>query len=381
MRNIGKWFWLLNKRLYKKVTFVLILLLIPVLVVGYGSLAQEESGVLTITLAQEGDDPMAQDIMQELKDSSNLVRFIICDSPEASKKMVNDSKADAAWVFADDLENAIYRFVNRPTKRNAFVRVFEGQSTIPLKLAREKLSGAVFSRCSRAFYLNYLRENVPELDAVSDEALMQYYDDFIADVNLFEFSYMEGESGSEDAENANYLLAPVRGLLGVVIVLGGLAAAMYYMHDDKAGTFCLVPYNRKSLVEFSCQMIAVLNVGIVAWIALRFAGLTVSFRRELLLLGLNAMATSLFCMTIRRLLGKISAVGTALPLIIVVMLVVCPVFFDLGQIRELQYVFPPTYYVNAAYSDYFLQLMCIYCAILAVIYYLLGKAQTIVKKG
>lgn len=373
MRNIGKWFLLLNKRLYKKITFVLILLMIPVLVIGYGSLAQEESGVLTIALAQEGDDPMAQDIMQELKESSNLVRFIICDSPKAAKDMVNDSKADAAWIFADDLENAIYRFVNRPAKRNAFVQVVEGQSTIPLKLAREKLSGAVFSRCSRAFYLNYLRENVPELDAVSDEALMQYYDDFTADVNLFEFSYMEGEGDSDDAENANYLLAPVRGLLGVVIVLGGLAASMYYMHDDKSGTFCLVPQNRKSLVEFSCQMIAALNVGVVAWIALRFAGLTVSFGRELLLLGLNGLATSLFCMTVRRAFRKISAVGTALPLLIVVMLVICPVFFDLGQFRELQYVFPPTYYINAAYSNHFLKLMCVYCAALATIYYLLGK--------
>ena len=104
MRKIAKWFFLLNKRLYKKPVFLLILALIPALVLGYGQLAQEDSGVLTIALAQKGEDPLARDIMQELKDSSALLRFVICDTPEMAEKMVNESKADGAWIFDDDLE-------------------------------------------------------------------------------------------------------------------------------------------------------------------------------------------------------------------------------------------------------------------------------------
>ncbi len=371
MKNLGKWFLLLNKRLYKKATFLLILLLIPALVFGYGQLAKEDSGVLTVALAQEGDDPMAWEIMQELRDSSVLMRFVFCDTRESAEQMVNDSKADAAWIFADDLENAIYRFVQNPSKSTAFVRIVEGQSSVTLKLAREKLSEAVFSRCSRAFYLQYLRENVPQLDSMSDEAVLKYYDEFTADSEIFEFSNLEGTLGSEDTVSANYLMTPVRGLLAVVIVLGGLAATLFYIADEKAGTFALVPQNRRWATEFACQMIAVLNVGIVALLALILAGISVNPGREVLLLVLNGVAVSLFCMNVRRLCGSMGAVGTVLPLLVVAMLAICPVFFDFGGFPR--YLFPPTYYVYGAYSNRFLLQLLLYIASLGILYCLLGK--------
>ena len=230
MKNMGKWFLLLNKRLYKKVTFLLILVLIPVLVMGYGAVAREESGVLTVALACEGEDPTATQIMQELKDDSNLIRFVICDDPQTARAMVNGQRADAAWIFEDELEEAIYRFALDPARKNAFVQIIEGESTIPLKLVREKLSGVLFARTSRAYYLDYLRQNVPEVKDATDEELLRYYDDFASEAKFFEFAYLDGEIREEDAQSASYLLSPVRGLLAVVIVLGGLAAAMYYVN-------------------------------------------------------------------------------------------------------------------------------------------------------
>ena len=373
MKNIGKWLLLLNKRLYKKLTFLLILVLIPVLVLGYGSAAQEESGILTIALAQEGKDPLADAIMTDLKEGTNLIRFVFCDSPSDAKGMVSDGKADAAWIFAEDLEEKVYKFVLKPSNANAFIRVIEQEETIPLKLAREKLSGTVFGHISDDFYMAYIRNNVPELDKMSDEELMSYYDNFGRNIDLFNFSYLEMEGGAEDAREANYLLAPVRGLLAIVIVLGGLAAAMYFIRDDQAGTFALVPQKNRGIVEFSCQMIAVGNVAVVALIAMLLAGLTGSILRELLALVLYVITVSLFCMVIRRLCGKITAVGVVLPLLVVVMLVVCPVFFDLNRMLIIQQFFPPTYYINAMASNRALLYMGVYALVMGVLYYLLGK--------
>lgn len=373
MKNIGKWLLLLNKRLYKKITFLLILVLIPVLILGYGFAAQEESGVMTITLAQEGNDPLAQTVMEDLKENSKLIRFVFCDSASEAKDMVRDGKADAAWIFAENMEELVGKFVLNPTRSNAFVRIFEGEETIPLKLAREKLSGTIFGHYSGTFYLSYIRENVPALEELSDEELMSYYDNFAKDIDLFEFAYLETEGGAQDAEDANYLLAPVRGLLAIVIVLGGMAAAMYFIRDDQAGTFALVPQGSRGIVEFCCQMIAVGNVAVVVLIAMFLSNLAGSLWRELAVTLLYSLTVSLFCMTLRRLCGKITAVGVLMPLLIVVMLVVCPVFFDLGQLRTLQYLFPPTYYINAAVSNRYLLLMGVYALVLLGIYYLLGK--------
>lgn len=373
MKGIGKWLLLLNKRLYKKLTFLLIMALIPALVLGYGIVAQEESGVLTIALAQEGTDPLAEAVMQDLKENTNLIRFVFCHSPNAARKMISDGKADAAWIFAEDMETKVYKFVQNPARKNSFVWIVERDSSIPLKLAREMLSGTVFGHCSPTFYLAYIRGNVPQLDGMSDETLMGYYNDFARDIDLFEFSYLEGAGGAEDAENANYLLTPIRGMLAVIVVLGALAAAMYHIWDEQVGTFSLVPQRYKPLVEFGCQLIAVVNISTAVLLAMLFTGLAENLSRELLVLMLYAVSTALFGMTVRRLCGKTAAVGTVLPLLTVVMLVICPVFFDLGILRVLQYFFLPTYYINAATSDRFLLLMGVYSLVLMAVYTLSGK--------
>lgn len=373
MKRMGKWLLMMNKRLYKKITFLLILLLIPVMVLGYGIAAKEESGVLTIALAQEGSDPMAQAVMADLMEDNSLIRFVSCETPDEAKKLISDTKADAAWIFAADMTDRVCKFVQNPARRNAFVWVIEQDATIPLRLAREKLSGTVFGHCSPTFYLEYIRANVPELDGLSDGELLEFYNNFAEDAKLFEFAYLEGEGGVEDIRQANYLLTPVRGLLAVIMVLSGLAAAMYWIQDDRAGTFSLVPQRSKAAVEFGCQMIAVLNIATVALIALILAGLTAELGRELVILIMYAVSVSLFCMTVRRLCQSLAIVGTALPLLIVVMLVVCPVFFDLGALRAVQYLFPPTYYINAVVSDRFLLLMGVYSLILLGAYVLTGK--------
>ena len=373
MKNIGKWFLLLNKRLYKKATFLLILILIPLLVIGYGAVARDESGLFTVALACKGEDDTASQIMQDLKDGSNLIRFIICDDPETAEAMVNGQRADAAWIFDDNLEDAIYRFAAKPLRKNGFVQIIEGETTVLLKLVREKLSGVIFSRTSRAYYLTYLRENAPEVQDVSDEELLRYYDEFAAESTFFEFAYLDGGVKEETDQSTSYLLSPVRGLLAVVIVLGGLAAAMYYVQDEKLGTFSLVPQKRKAPVEFGCQLIAILNVSVVALVALILSGLSVNLGRELVLLLLNALTTALFCMTVRRICGGMGVLGTLLPVLMVIMLIICPVFVDFGALHYLQHLFPPTYYINAVNSNYYLGYQLIYTAALLGVYVLVGK--------
>ncbi len=373
MKRLFKWFLLLNKRLYKKLSFILILMLIPVLVFSYSNVAQEDSGVLTIALAQVSDDAMASGVIQNLMEENSLVRFLDCETPQEAKELVAEGDADAAWIFPEDMEDKVYRFVANATRKNAFIQVVERDSSVPVILAREKLSGAMYANCSKAMLISYIRKNVPELSHKTDAELETHYDAISVDGDFFRFSLMESSEGSQEAQDANYLLTPVRGLLAVVTVLSGLATAMYYMHDDRAGTFSWIPERRKGCVEFGCQMICVLNVSAVILIALWLSGLATTFGREVLILLAYAVCTALFCMTVRRICGKLTVLGTALPLLIVVMLVVCPVFFDLGMLRAFQYIFPPTYYINAQYSDYFLAMMGVYGLVLLLIYYLTGK--------
>ena len=370
MRKPFLWLWMLTKRLYKKITFVAILVLIPVLVLGYSLTTQEDSGMLTVALAREDTDATALSLLASLDESSQLLRFEDCESPEKAEELVRAGKADAAWILHRDLSDKIAKFVKSPTERNAFITVLVREDDVAQRLAREKLSGAAFSLCARVVYLDYIRQNVPGLEHLSQEQLLEYYENTFVSGDLFAFD--ETNAAMANAQTTHYLTAPIRGLLAVVIALCGLATSMYYMEDQRQGTFGWLSQPRQALAELGCQIVSLVQVSVMALLALILSGLAAGLGRELLVLVLYCLCIASFSALLRRICGNLRVLGTLLPLLVVVMLVVCPVFFDLGQLRTAQYLLPPTYYINGVYSNTYLLYMLLHTAVTSSLYWLLG---------
>lgn len=370
MRKPFLWLWMLTKRLYKKITFVAILVLIPVLVLGYSLTTQEDSGMLTVALAREDTDATALSLLASLDESSQLLRFEDCESPEKAEELVRAGKADAAWILHRDLSDKIAKFVKSPTERNAFITVLVREDDVAQRLAREKLSGAAFSLCARVVYLDYIRQNVPGLEHLSQEQLLEYYENTFVSGDLFAFD--ETDAAMANAQTTHYLTAPIRGLLAVVIALCGLATSMYYMEDQRQGTFGWLSQPRQALAELGCQIVSLVQVSVMALLALILSGLAAGLGRELLVLVLYCLCIASFSALLRRICGNLRVLGTLLPLLVVVMLVVCPVFFDLGQLRTAQYLLPPTYYINGVYSNTYLLYMLLHTAVTSSLYWLLG---------
>ena len=362
MKQWLRWGMLLWKRLYKKAAFLLLLVLIPVLVFGYGQTAQEESGLMTVALASRPAqvETLTRQVWDDLQESQ-VVRYIECATAEEARQLVLEGQADVAWIFEENIEEKIYDFVAKRSRTRAFLTILEPENRVALKLARELLSGVMFPHCSETVYLYYIRENAPELADLSDETLLDYYQGVEFSDDLFVFSDIEGNLQAPE-EEPNYLLAPVRGMLAVVAVLAGLATAMFYIRDEENGTFALIPLSRRGFVEFGCQLISLFNVVAVALLSLALARQTADPFREVAVAFLYSLCVAGFSMLVRRLTGGIRGLGMVTPLLVVVMLVVCPVFFDLGALRSLQYLLPPTYFVNGAYSSRFLTLMGAYAA-------------------
>lgn len=356
---ILRWALLLWKRLYKKPTFLVLLLMIPALVLAYGLTAREDSGLLTVALASEGETPdkLTDTVFAELEES-NVILYIRAQTPEEARSLVEQGKADTAWIFADDLEAKIYKFAAFRSRKNAFITVLEPENRVALKLVREMLSGTLFPHCSEALYLTYVREEVPELEHLTDAQLLEYYHAMEFSDELFVFTDLEGNLTEEQGND--YLLSPVRGMLAVVVALAGLSTALYYNRDTENGTFAWVPENRLFFVELGCQMISLVNVAAVVLVALALTGPTASMPREILTGLMYCLCVAAFAMLLRRVTFGIRGLGTVMPLLVVVMLVVCPVFFDLGALRQVQFLLPPTYYIHGTYHSKYLLLMPVY---------------------
>lgn len=370
MKRAFLWLWLLTKRLYKKPAFLAILVLIPVLTFCYQTTTQGQSGVMTVALAQEGEDVLAQKIIEDLSGSSPLITYRVCDSAAQAQLLVSTGKVDAAWIFPENMEAKFSAFLDDPDQDNALVQVVQREENVAHMLTRERLSGQVYHELSQRFYLAYMRQNYPELQ-LSDEKLLEYYDRIEMDGNLFAYESITGEAMLQ----VHYLLSPVRGMLAIVAVLCGMAAAMYQVKDRELGMFAWVPHRRQPVWELSCQLVAVGNVSVVSLVALMVAGLGGNVLAELASMVLYCLCVAVFCMLLRSVLRNVQALGILMPLLAVIMLLVCPVFVDLAKLRVFQFLLPPTYYLNAVYNPMYLVYMLIYTMVCGALYLLSEMLQ------
>lgn len=364
--NMLIWLWMLAKRLLKKPSFLVILALIPVLTFGYTAATAGGSGVVNIALAAgDLEDPMASEILDSLLESGPLMSFTLHETPEAAKQAVVNGKADAAWVFPEDMAARVDEFLEVPMAHNAFVTVYQREDSVLLMLAKEKLNGHIFDCLSRRSYLNYLRADSPVLAAMTDEELYAIRDSLPFPESLFTYS----EELLAATRETNYLTAPVRGLLAVVMLLAGLATAMYSMADRENGTFSWLGIRLRPLAELAQMLVSLTLVGIAVGLALWASGLSRGFV-ELPTTVLFILATGAFCHMLRSFLGTIPRLAAVLPLLLTLSLVICPVFFDLQPLKAAQYLLPPTYFITAPMDSRYLLLMLPYTAVCLALSYI-----------
>jgi len=351
-----------HKRLLLRPTFIILIALVPVIGLLLGIVSRDESGIMTVYLAGEGET--VSQIIDALIEDDEIIRFIASDE-ESALSAVENGRADSAWIFKEDFDAIISDYAKNQVSRNSLVTVVQRDDTVSLMLAREKLCGALYPFVSREFYLSYVEKEIsPEPDKAK---LLEYYDSMMpGGEDLFEISSLDGTDASE-SRGVSYLVLPLRGLLSVMVVLAGLSVEMAYKTDEKRGIFCGISKISMPLFIFGYYFFAVCDVCVAVLLSLLVSGMVKDIMCEIGVMLLLAVASILFCIAIERICRSISMLSAATPIVIIVLIVVCPVFFNIDALYPLQLILPPYYYLNAVYNAGFLIPMLMYIAALTAL--------------
>ena len=373
IKDILRCYLILTKRLFYKKSFVAILLFIPILVGAMGIVAGNgDSGVVTIALAMENrEDRIASEIVEDLMSDGGLMRFVLCDTPEAANLSVSTGEADAAWIFADGLEKKIEKFVNHTHQNNAFVTVVQREESIFLRLSHEKLNSTLYPYIAFALFADVSTEEVPEL---TDDQLEEIYNAVNAEgADLFEFVYASegGKDTTKEEGDLNLIVSPLRGLLAIMVALGGIAVSMFYKQDEMRGVFDRFSHNKRFFFSTVYHATAVFIIGAVVFIAVLLTQNSENLWYELLVMLVYCISNIAFSMCLRLILRDMRLFASVSPVLVIVMVVLCPILFSAPNLPAIQYLLPPFYYLNAVYGAAHLVYMLIYSAVLYGFAYLL----------
>lgn len=354
MRQSAVRYILLQKRLFKKWSFIVILCMVPLLAACMRLAAGQDSGIVTIAVClRDPSDETAVHALERLKEADGVLRYVYCDTEEDARRMVEGFQADAAWIFPEDLmlrlrETAGHKLVE------PVVTVVEREDSVPLTFSREILSSALYPDFSYLVYEDFVRDDLGL--EVRESMLREAYGQVLREGSLFRIVYFDGQATEKDS----YLLAPVRGMLALWLVLCGFAASMYFMQDERRGTFGRIPVRQKLWVSFGMHAVLLSDAVVVLLAACKAAGVFTAWQKEILNAVFFAGCTMVFCNLARLLSGTPERLGSCIPVLLMGMTVLCPVFVRVDRFRALQYLFPPFYYLNATHSTYHLYLMAAY---------------------
>lgn len=339
-RRVLMWLVMLNKRLYKKPGFIVILVLVPILTAVMAVTSSDDSGILNIALyKQDAGDLISSRITNRLMNEDSIVNYALYTSEEEAMSAVRNGKADALWIFPADMQGRINGFVKRNTP---IIRMVEREDNVFMKLARETLYSKLFRYISPALYKNYMYGKLG--DDADERKLDRFYEDAFVMDNLVDVSFSNSE---QNPSEVNYLTGPIRGIAAGMILLCALAAVIYFKQDKARGLFALMPSALHPAVELASVFIAALNAAVMALLSLLIAGLFTVPWAEIAFMVLYVLMCSVFGVFIGELFGSVSMIGALLPVITLLTLVLCPVFINVRGFGFIQMLLPAYHYLNA----------------------------------
>ncbi len=368
MWRLAVTFRLLNKRLFKKCSFWMILCLVPALTAGMRLALREESGVACIAIYQEDpQDDLTAEIVRQLTEEKTLLRYVFCETPEEARALVTGGKADSAWLFPGDLRGLMEQAAAGKSVEPV-VTVIAQEDKVPLVLAREILSSVLYPYYSYEVYRDFVRDDCG-LEELSDEELLETYNETKMEGDLFRVTLLDGT----EWEDKGYLLAPVRGMLALWLMLCGLAASMYFMQDEQEGVFDRIPLRNRLPMAFGMQAVLLCDGAVVLLAALGTGGLITSWPVEALSLLMFSCCIAALANLLRLLCRTPERLGSAIPILLLIMAVFSPVFVSFNGGRAVKLLLPPYYYLQSIHNSRYLWGMAAYAVIVTGLGILLDR--------
>lgn len=363
---------LLSKRFFKKFSFVLLLCAIPLIVLCFRNISEEDSGMLRIALvAEDAQDAAVGEITAQLMQQESVVHYRMADTEEEAKELVNAGDVDAAWVFREGFMDKVNQLTEEDMQGEQPILVWERQDNVILQLSRLQLFATIYPYLSYSLYEDFAEGTLQIPDTVTEEELRELYEVTNMENGLFRLAYEDSDGTA--GKDTNYIMAPFRGVLAVLVILAGLAADMFFQQDLEAGVLDSVSAGSRRKRVYVYQLATMLPMAVAVLVAMGFAGDFTDAGKELVWLGLYVGGSMFFCNIVRRICRRTRWLGVAMPLLLIGLMLLSPIFLDLRKFRPVQLLLPSYYYLSGLHTPGWIVPMLVYVAAGAVVNYIVSK--------
>lgn len=366
MKKMLVWSLLLSKRLFKRPSFILILLLLPVVLIAYRYILTEDSDTLRVALYCEESDEFSGEIIDALTESDSFATYYRVSSEEEAVNDVAASRAECAYIFSEDLEKAVLEKDYDDT-----ITVFSSDNTQYKALINEEVFCAVYHGFSDdvmvSILLDYEKEQAkedPDYEPLGEEAIRELLAErrSARETDMFTFYYIDGKdtehselTTEENTEEMNYLTRPIRGTVALFVLLSGLAGLVFWFQDNSEGRFNAFAYYKRPLLSLGSLFLPVMLAGVMGLVCIFLSGIGKNPFFEIAMMLLYMLLTTGFCNLLRLFLPSVNTACATIPILVLTSYICAPVILDISPhlpaIRYVRVLLTVNYYLQTFISS------------------------------
>lgn len=205
---------------------------------------------------------------------------------------------------------------------------------------------------------DFINEKQPDrLTSAEDEKMYDTFSKYLIEPLMFSFEYADGSKNdllNNDDSSHNYYMLPVRGILSVLILVSSMSGVLMLSNDDRKNTWGFIRLSKRPAFNYFYIFMSILPIAICSLAAIFITGISTNVLNEIRLMILYTLLLTGFSSLLKALIKNIYVLCSLIPVTVLLSLIICPVFIDIGSIvpqsRFVRLFLPTNYYLDSIYS-------------------------------
>lgn len=339
---------LFMKRSLKKLSFILLLILMVLLCYLLKNRITEEGNSLTAGIYVEVPGEKTSEITTSLIENYDSVSFYMCDSLSELKEKVATNEYECGYVFDKDFEENL-----KNNNLDEIVDVYYSPATFLTSMTNEYVFSEIFKEYAFNEMVAFISDkdmfHISDVNNLKDE-LRPSYDSYINSDDTFSFEYIDSENKTIDNSKimSSYILLSIKGLVALFIMFAGFIGTFNLYKDEKVHVFRAFSKSERMF----CKMSEIFSISIIASIV---GFITLLLCRQLDNIGLEiirfllyACICTIYCFVLHKLVSNSYAFAALIPILVLGSIIFCPIFIDISDVipmaKYVSYAFLPKYF-------------------------------------
>ena len=352
MKRMGMWILLMTKRLMKKPSFIIILVLLPVILVMYRFIITEDDATIRACIyVPEGSEEFTTKLADDLVTADFQAKFYLVDSEDDLYSDVIAGRAEVGYILPKDIRE---RFLTKNWDGAVTMVVSDSSQMAPF--VNEFVTVVIYTDMMEEYITDYLvnRSGLTFEDGDIRPLIRESLRKHAGSGSLFDISYRDyyknEEVSREEVMSENYLMKPIRGTVALFVLLAGLAGLVFWFQDNAEGRFKVMSHEKRPVINYGSLLLPTALSAIVGMVCIIIAGLCGNIFYELLTMLLYVIFVTGVCEIIRVIVPNVNAVCAAIPILAIASYLCCPILIDLKKVLPvvsyLRKILPPDYYLE-----------------------------------